>query len=140
LEDWAAASALGAEAVAPLVAVLKSTHGQPERAANVAAALAMITETGAAKSLAAFCRDGEVASAAVRALESLLKNSAAEISLDVLQDIASLNNVVQFQFTIDPQYERPSRTGMELVNVDGLRGQATAELSRRAAAPPMEAS
>jgi HEAT repeat protein len=135
LEDWPGASALGAPAVGALVAVLKSSHGQPKRAADVADALAMITETGAAKSLAAFCRDGEVAAAAVRSLESLLKNSAAEISAEVLNDIASLNNVVQFQFTIDPQYEQPVRTGMEFVNIDALREGAKAELARRAAAP-----
>lgn len=136
LEDWPGASALGTPAVAPLITVLKNSLGQSGRTAQISAALALITETGAAKSLAAFCRDGEVASAAVRSLEALLKNSAAEISAEVLRDLTALNNVVQFQFTIDPQYQRPSRTGMEFVNVDALRANAAAELARRASAPP----
>ena len=141
LEDWPGASALGTPAVAPLVKALKNSLGQLERTTRITEALALITETGAAKSLTAFCRDGEVASAAVRSLEALLKNSAAEISDDVLRDIIALNNVVQFQFTIDPQYQRPSRTGMEFVNVEPLRASATAELARRASAPqPTEAA
>jgi hypothetical protein len=82
-----------------------------------------------------------VASAAAHALEALLKKSAADVEEKVLQDIAALNNLVQFKFTIDPQYRRPSRTGMEFVNVDALRAGATAELARRKSAPkPAEAS
>lgn len=141
LEDWPAAAALGTPTVAPLVAVLKNSLGQPERTQLVSEALALISDPGAAKALAGFCRDGEVSAAAVRAMEALLKKSAADISADVLRDLTALNNVVQFQFTIDPQYQRPSRTGMEFVNVDALRETATAELARRAAtSQPTEAA
>ena len=141
LEDWPAAAALGTPAVAPLVAVLKNSLGQSERTKPVAEALALISDTDAAKPLAALCRDGEVSASAVRAMEALLKKSSAEIPDDVLRDLTVLNNVVQFQFTIDAQYQRPSRTGMEFVNVDALRETATAELARRSAAPkPTEAA
>jgi HEAT repeat protein len=141
LEDWSGAAELGTPAVAPLMAVLKSSLGQAERTAKITGALEMITDAGAAPSLSTFCRDGEVSSAAVRALEALLKKSAADVEEKVLQDITALSNVVKFQFTIDPQYQRPSRTGMEFVNVDALRACATAELARRKSAPkPTEAA
>jgi HEAT repeat protein len=131
LEDWRHATSIGVEAVAPLMAALKSAQGQTDRSTAIADALAGTTDAKAANSLVAYCRDGEVAATAVCALSGLLDQCASEISAGTLAEIGTLNNVVQFQFAFDTQYQRSVRTGMEIVNVDALRAGASAELSRR---------
>ena len=135
LENWPAAAALGPASVAPLMAALKGALSEPTRRAIIVAALGSIRDGASARALAAFCRDGEVASAAVQALSNLLEHQAAHIATDALTEIASLQNVVQFQFTLDPQYQKPVRSGMEFVNTDSLRAGAAVELARRSTAP-----
>lgn len=135
LEDWPAAAAVGAEAVSPLVAILKQSLGQPERAAAITGALATINDPAGAVTLIACCRDGEVAAAAARALEQLLDHAAADLLEPVLAEIGTLTNVVQFQFTLDPQYQQLVRSGLELVSVDRLQQLAAAEAARRTASP-----
>jgi hypothetical protein len=50
-----------------------------------------------------------------------------------------LQNVVQFQFTLDPQ-QRPTRSGMEFINIDNLRAWAEAERARRSPVSVREAA
>jgi len=135
LEDWTMAAALGRESVPPLAAALKEAHGNPARRAAIIGALCSIREGASARALTALCRDGEVAAAAVRALSNLLEHQPENISVDALAEIAALQNVVQFQFTIDPQHQRPTRSGLEFIDIDGLRARAKAELGRRSPAP-----
>jgi len=135
LENWPEAAAHGQAAVAPLVAALKGAHGEPKRRAIIVAALCSIRDGAAARTLAALCHDGEVAGAAVQALSNLLEHQAAQIATDALTEITALQNVVQFQFTFDPQYQRPVRSGMEFIKTESLRADAAAELSRRSTAP-----
>jgi HEAT repeat protein len=131
LEDWASVVAFGAEAVRPLMSVLKQTHGQTEREAAVLAAMSAFTDARAADELLIFCRDGEAAAAAVTALAGLVERSAAEISDETLRAMAELNNVVQFKFSIDPEYHRPVRSGIEFVNTECVRMLVAAELACR---------
>lgn len=143
LEDWPGAASLGAVAVGPLLLALKAAHDRPGCGAQIAGALATLTDAGAVEALLVACRDGEVAAAAVGGLAGLIEHSAPEIPDLALRAMAELKNVMQFQFTMDPKYRQPARTGMEFVNVDGLHKQALAEITRRletvspqAVAPP----
>jgi len=117
------------------MAALKGALSEPTRRAIIVAALGSIRDGASARALVAFCRDGEVASAAVQALSNLLEHQVAHIATDALAEIAALQNVVQFQFTLDPQHQKPVRSGMEFINTDSLRAGAAAELARRSAAP-----
>jgi len=138
LENWSDAVALGRESVAPLMAALKEAHGNPDRRGAIIAALRSMRDDASAGTLTAFCRDGEVAAAAVQALEGLLEHRAERIAADALTAIAALQNVVQFQFTLDPHYQKPVRSGLEFINTERLRSRAEKELARRS--PALEAT
>ena len=131
LEDWPTVIAFGAEAVRPLMVTLKDCHDRPDRGSTIISAMAAFADPRVAEELLPFCRDGEVAGAAVAALNGLVERCASELCDDALKNITELKNVVQFKFAIDAQYERPVRAGMEFINTDNLRASASAELAQR---------
>ncbi len=142
LEDWTTAISFGAKAVPALMAALKAAHDQAGPRAMILSSMIAIPDPKAADELISFCGDGGTAAAAVAALESLLDRRGADIADETLRSIMALKNVVQFQFCIEPGYDRPVRSGMELINIAALRERAVVELDRREAAhtPEMAAT
>jgi HEAT repeat protein len=135
LDDWKAVAEIGAAAVPALIAELKSESPDRPDSEQIAEALSSINDPDAAASLLAACRDGEVAAAAVNALNELLQKTAGEISQPVLQELARLEDVVQFKFAIDPAYKRRVRTSFEMISTESVRALAAEALGNRAAFP-----
>lgn len=133
LEDWSATVGFGAEAVPFLMVTLKESHTNAERSRRIISALGSMADARAADDLLPYCRDGEVAAAAVAALMGLLERCVSEISDKALLSVTELKNIVQFKFQTDPQYGHPVRAGMDFINTDLLRAHAAAELDRRRA-------
>lgn len=139
LENWNAVAALGAEGVAPLMNELKFSHDNQERRTAITAALVSLPNA-AAPALATCCRDGEVAAAAVQALASVLERAGDAVPEALLREIAAWQSVVQFRFTMDSHYQKPVRSGMEFVDLSGLKHLAGQELARRSAIATREAA
>lgn len=135
LEQWQTAATWGHASVAPLVAALRTTHGEPARLAAITEALCSIRDVAAARALTVSSRDGEVAAAALQALSKLVEHQAKLMTTDDLTQITALQNIVQFQFTVEPSDPRPVRSGLAFINTDHLRARAAAELARRSSAP-----
>jgi HEAT repeat protein len=131
LEDWSSVASFGAAAVAPLAIALKASHGEIERRAAILKALHSLQDPKAIGELILLCRDGEVASISVSALQQALRQCARNATLEDLQAILALKNVVHFRFTYDAEDGRNVRSGIELVDLTGLRQLAEEEFSRR---------
>ena len=124
-------ASFGADAIPALTAALKASHDQPERRAMIVSSFIAITDPRAADEFVVLCQDGEIASAAVAALENVLERNPADVSDEALVAILGLKNVAHFKFDVDPIDGGPVRSGMELIDLALLRRFAEAELARR---------
>jgi HEAT repeat protein len=139
LEEWLSVASFGAAAVAPLVIALKASQAETERRAAILKALHSLQDPEVIGQLLPLCRDGEVASVAVSALQQALRRSAGDATQEDLQAIVALKNVVHFRFTYDAEDGRAVRSGIELVDLTGLRQLAEEELGRRTSPIPVSA-
>jgi HEAT repeat protein len=133
LEDWSAVVSFGAEALPSVMRALKATQSSPDRTAPILSALVRLRDPYAGAALVSYTRDGEVADAAVAALDSLLENSGNQMPEDVLMTSASLTNVIQFHYVNDPASGRPLRKGIRLVDTTSVNTRAQKEMARRRA-------
>jgi hypothetical protein len=135
LDEWNTVAAFGAKAIPFLIASLKSSHAAPQRHGIIAAALQTITDPEGVTQLLKLCADGEVAGAAVAALDALLRQNVENIRSEVLRSILRLTNVIQFKFKHDASENRLVRSGIELVDLTSVKNRAESELSRRPQSP-----
>jgi HEAT repeat protein len=140
LEDWNSAASYGASATAALLAELKKSVGDNSRTEAISSALNLLRDATAAQALLKASHDGEVAGAAAKALEQLLDECGADFSTESLEEILSLNNLVQFKFEVNAQYGQPMRTGIDLVDLNSLQEKAAIELARRLVPQTAEAA
>ncbi len=129
LGKWNEAARHGECSVRLLVERVKQTAPQSEASQTALQALAAVDDPQAVEALLASARDGQVAAAAVHALQRILEFQAARVDERLLGLLSFLTNIVQFQYAIDPRFGTPVRTALQ--EVDTLR---ICELAQREAA------
>ena len=132
LGDWDAAARHGAASVELLVSCAKEGPADSELSSAALRALATVEAPQAAGALLVCTRDGQVAEAAVQALQRILEESAAQVDAAHLDALASLSNVYQFRYAFDARYGATVRTAMKEIDAAPVAELARRELARRA--------
>ncbi|MBC8003659.1 MAG: HEAT repeat domain-containing protein [Opitutaceae bacterium] len=131
LEAWQEVSAQGGEALDLMVQEAQENSGDRSYCETIGHAIAAIADPASVRSLARHVRNGEVAKAAVAALQRIMETCPRELDAVDLQEIARISNIVQFQYGREKQNDHVVRTGLKEVDTSVLRDLAQTELNLR---------
>ena len=131
LEDWKAVSAQGIEAVDLLVLEVQENSGDRSYCETVSHAIAAIADPTCVKPLTRQARNGEVAGAAVAALQRIMEIAPRDVDATDLHDITGLTNIVQFQYGRQDHTDSVVRSGLKEVDTSKLRDRAQTEIILR---------
>jgi HEAT repeat protein len=131
LRQWDQVVQAGASAVQSLVAAIRQRHEDLEWSQQAEVALAQITDPNAASALLSQLSDQEIAGCALNVLEALAASAIQQFDAGVLQKLAVLPKISQYDYEIEEITRTAVRLGTRELDPSNLKSMALLELDRR---------
>ncbi len=131
VQDWESAAQGGRMVIPLLMEIIKTKNEHSDSWQGAETALAAIQDTGAVPFLTELSNDPDLASACVRALETILSQHSHELADQDLGAVLDLPGLVQNQYEFDSASSTFQIVGFEPVDMSRLFHHVTHELDRR---------
>lgn len=131
IKDWESAAHGGFIVVPLLIEIIKSKEEHSDSWQGAETALASLQDVAAAPFLIELCRDPDLASASVRALENIVSQQAHNLSDQDLSAIMELPGLAQNQYEFDSGTATFQIVGFEPVDTTRLLQHVAREQDRR---------